>query len=304
MASNELAKAQRRESMRYVPYMIPGLIGLTIIVLIPAAANGYLSLTSWSGVGSPTFIGFDNYAQLLGDGVFWQSFRNSIAIIIAMAIIPTFIGLFLAAVLFDFIAPRFGSGSSSTFRAMIYLPQIIPIAVAGVLWGFILQPQTGLLNTVLRSMGLDRWAMNWLGDPKLALPTLMVVLVWLQLGYTVVVFMAGMSRVDPSLHEAASLDGAGWMRRFREVTVVTLKPEIAVVLLTTTVSALKVFAPIYVLTNGGPGNATTVPSYFAYYQFFTTMKVGYGAAISTVLAAVVTIVAITMLWYQNRRADS
>lgn len=292
------------ESRRFIPYLIPGILGLMLIVIIPATANLGLSLTSWNGVGQPTFVGLTNYSTLLQDKIFWQSFGNSIAIIIAMAIIPTFLGLFLSAVLFDYIAPRFGSGSSSASRAMIYLPQIIPIAVAGVLWGFILQPQTGLLNTVLRTFGLDGLAQNWLGDPKLALSTLMVVLVWLQLGYTVVVFMAGMSRVDPSLHEAASLDGAGWMRRFREVTVVTLKPEIAVVLLTTTVSALKVFAPIYVLTSGGPGNATTVPSYFAYYQFFTTMKVGYGAAISTVLAVVITVIALAILSYQNRSADA
>jgi raffinose/stachyose/melibiose transport system permease protein len=127
----------------------------------------------------------------------------------------------------------------------------------------------------------------------------MLILVWLQLGYCVVVFMSGMARVDPSLHEAASLDGASWLQRFRIVTVNELRPEVAVVLLTTTVASLKVFAPIYVLTSGGPGNATMVPSYFAFYNFFTTMKVGYGAAISTILAAVLTVAAIVMLRLQR-----
>ncbi|MFP5360792.1 MAG: carbohydrate ABC transporter permease [Actinomycetes bacterium] len=288
----------------YWPYLVPGALGFLLVVLVPAGLNVGISFTRWSGIGEPIPVGFENYVDLLGDAVFWKSFANSIAIIIAMAIVPTFVGLFLAAVLFDYVAPKFGGATTSGFRAAIYLPQIIPIAVAGVLWGFILQPQTGLLNTVLRNIGLEQFALNWLGDPATALPTVMAILVWLQLGYTIVVFMSGMARVDPSLHEAASLDGAGWLRRFWEVTVVTLRPEIAVVMLTTTVAALKVFAPIFVLTSGGPGDATMVPSYFAFYHFFTTTKVGYGAAISTVLAVILTVLAVSMLALQNRRARS
>jgi raffinose/stachyose/melibiose transport system permease protein len=275
------------------------MIGFGVVVLVPAAWNLYLSLTQWSGIGQPVFIGFDNYVALAHDPTFWRSFQNSIAIIVAMALLPTAVGLFLAALLFDLVAPRFGARTSATMRAAFYLPQIIPIAVAGVLWGFLLQPQTGLVNSALRAAGLGSWTQNWLGDPALALPFVMLILVWLQLGYCVVVFMAGMSRVDPSLHEAASLDGAGWLQRFRIITVNELRPEIAVVLLTTSVAALKVFAPIYVLTSGGPGNATIVPSYFAFYNFFTTMRVGYGAAISTVLAVVLTLVAIVMLRLQR-----
>lgn len=288
----------------YLPYLIPGVLGLLLVVLVPAGMNVGISFTKWSGIGEPVPVGLANYVQLFGDAVFWKSFANSIAIIIAMAIVPTGVGLFLAAVLFDYIAPKFGGGTTSGFRAATYIPQIIPIVVAGVLWGFILQPQTGLLNTALRNVGLDQFALNWLGNPATALPTVMAILVWLQLGYTIVVFMSGMSRVDPSLHEAASLDGASWLRRFWEVTVVTLRPEIAVVLLTTTVAALKVFAPIFVLTSGGPGDATMVPSYFAFYHFFTTMKVGYGAAIATVLAVILTVLAVSMLALQNRRADA
>ncbi|PWJ47867.1 raffinose/stachyose/melibiose transport system permease protein [Quadrisphaera granulorum] len=291
---------RRRSRGGYLPYLLPGAIGFLLVVAVPAVANAWLSLTSWSGVGDPTFIGLDNYVRLLGDDTFWKSFANSVAIIIAMAILPTGVGLFLSAVLFDFIAPRFGGRTATTLRAMFYLPQIIPIAVAGVLWGFLLQPQTGIVNSSLRAAGLDGLAQNWLGDPALALPTVMIILVWLQLGYTIVIFMSGMARIDPSLNEAADLDGASWLQRFWVITVNELRPEIAVVLLTTTVAALKVFAPIYVLTSGGPGNATIVPSYFAFYNFFTTTQVGYGAAISTVLAVLLTALAVVLLWLQKR----
>ena len=191
------------------------------------------------------------------------------------------LGIFLAGVLFDYISARFGEGFSSFFRAGFYLPQILPISAAGVLWGWILNP-FGALNGILDAIGLHDLAQNWLGEPHLALGSVMVVMVWLQLGYALVVFMAGLARVDPALYEAAELDGASWMQRFWSVTIPMLRPEIFVVGLTTTIAALKVFAPVFVLTTGGPDDATIVPSYFAYYHFFSTFRVGYGAAMTTV----------------------
>jgi raffinose/stachyose/melibiose transport system permease protein len=128
-------------------------------------------------------------------------------------------------------------------------------------------------------------------------------MVWLQIGYTIVIFMSGLSRLDPSLTEAAQLDGANWFQRFRIIIIAQLGPEIGVVLLTTMVAALKVFAPIYVMTQGGPGTATQVPSYFSYFHFFTTHKVGYGAAVATILALILTALSIVILQIQNRQQD-
>ena len=217
-----------------------------------------------------------------------------------MAVIPTALGLFVAAVLFDYVSARFGSAWSSFFRAGLYLPQILPISAAGVLWGWILNP-IGALNAILSAIGLHGLALNWLGDPQLALGAVMGVMVWLQLGYTLVVFMAGLSRVDPSLYEAAEIDGANWVQRFWMVTIPMLRPEIYVVLLTTTIAALKVFAPVFVLTTGGPDNATIVPSYFAYYHYFSTFRVGYGAAMTTVQMAMTIVIGMIFLRVQRRR---
>ncbi|MFD6094637.1 carbohydrate ABC transporter permease [Oerskovia sp. NPDC060338] len=284
-------------------YIVPGAIGFLAVVLIPFGMNAYYSLTTWSGVGDPQFVGFDNYTQLMADATFWTSFRNSVFFIFAMAVIPTAIGVVVAAVLFDFIAPRFGARTSSLLRALFYLPQILPIAVAGVLWKWMYQPEYGVINTMLSAVGLDGLRQNWLGDSDLAIYSVMNVLIWLQIGYTVVLFMAGLSRVDPALHEAAELDGAGWWQRFRMITLVQLRPEISVVLITTSVAALKVFAPIYVLTKGGPGTSTIVPAYFSFTNFFTTTRVGYGAAVATVLALLVTIIAVALLRYQTRTTE-
>ncbi|GAA4846473.1 sugar ABC transporter permease [Luteimicrobium xylanilyticum] len=284
-------------------YLAPGAIGFAAVVLVPFGMNIWYSFHSWSGVGTMTPVGLSNYTTLFHDATFWTSFRNSIYFIVAMAIIPTALGVLVAAVLFDFIAPRFGTRTGSILRATFYLPQILPIAVAGVLWKWMYQPDYGVINTVLRSVGLGSLAQNWLGDAHLAIYAVMNVLVWLQIGYTVVIFMAGLSRVDPALYEAAELDGANWWQRFRTITLNQLRPEIAVVLITTSVAALKVFAPIYMLTKGGPGTSTIVPSYFSYYNFFTTMRVGYGAAVATVLAVVVTVVAVVAMRYQARSTE-
>ncbi|TMR15328.1 sugar ABC transporter permease [Nonomuraea turkmeniaca] len=278
----------------YWLYLIPSLLLFLGVIVVPFLMNVGASFTRWSGVGTPRWIGFDNYARLLQDERFWQSFQHNVGLIVAMAIVPTAIGLLLAAALFDYIGKRFGSRTASALRAMYYLPQVLPVAVAGVVWGWMLHPSYGAVNQIF---GLD---LDWLGDPDLALATVMAVMVWFQLGYPVVIFMAGLQRVDPAYYEAAEIDGASWWRKFWHITIPQIRPEIFVVLLTCTIAALKVFGPIFVLTRGGPGNATMVPSYFSYLNFFQKSNVGYGSAIATVLALIIIVVTFLFLRVQER----
>ncbi|RAX24360.1 sugar ABC transporter permease [Actinomyces sp. Z3] len=301
-ARTERPSRRRSRSLAYLPYLIPGAVCFTIIILVPLALNVWYSLNSWKGGMSPMrFIGLDNYAQLLDDAKFWASFRNSLSMIVAMVIIPTLIGLVLAAVLFDYIGKHFGSRTAATLRAMYYLPQILPISVAGIVWNWILNSQTGAVNTILRGLGVTD-PPNWLGSTSTALGSVMLVLIWIQIGYPTVIFMSALQRVDPELYEAAELDGAGWFARFRAITVPQIRPETFVIVLTCTIAALKVFAPIYVLTRGGPESSTLVPSYYSYLNFFDKSKVGYGAAISTVLTIVIIVIAGVIQVFQNRSA--
>jgi len=242
-----------------------------------------------------------NYLNLLHDADFWRSFSNSVAMIVAMVIIPTLIGLILASVLFDYVGKHWGGRTASFLRATYYLPQILPITVAGILWNWILNAQTGALNQILHALGVTN-PPNWLGITTLALPSVMFVLIWIQIGYPTVIFMSALSRVDPELYEASELDGAGWLARFRAITIPQIKPETFVITLTCTVAALKVFAPIYVLTRGGPESSTLVPSYYSYLNFFDKSKVGYGAAIATVLTVIIIVVASVIQVLQNRSA--
>ncbi|HEX2312612.1 MAG TPA: sugar ABC transporter permease [Thermomonospora sp.] len=298
--------AQHRTASRphrargYWLFLLPGLVLFTVVVIVPFLMNVGYSFTRWPGVGDPEWIGLENYRRLLKDEVFWSSFRHNAALVIAMAVIPAILGLVLSALMFDLVARHFGGRTVTVLRAAYYLPQLLPIAVAGVVWGWMLHPQFGALNSVLDAVGLGSLGQDWLGDPDFALATVMAVMVWFQLGYPIVIFMAGLERVDPALHEAAAIDGATWLQRFRHITIPQLRPEIFVVLLTCTIAALKVFGPIYVLTRGGPGNATTVPSYFSFQNFFEKASVGYGSAVATTLAVIILVIAALFLRIQDR----
>jgi raffinose/stachyose/melibiose transport system permease protein len=282
----------------YWLYLFPGFVLLLVIVVIPLVFNLYLTFTKWRGVGEPEFIGVENWLTLFTDDDFWTSFVNSVWMIVAMVVLPTIVGLLVAAVLFDVVGRKFGGKVGSFLRATYYLPQILPIAVAGIVIGWIFRPgTTGAMNQFLGVFGIA--PVDWLGQMPSALLVLMAVLVWVQIGYPVVIFMAALQRVDPELYEAAELDGANWYQRFTAITLSIIRPEVFVVTLTCTIAALKVFGPVFVITQGGPAGATLVPAYYAYTEFFTKRNVGYGATIATVLTILVVIVSIIFIRVQN-----
>lgn len=288
----------------YWPYLLPMAIGFVVIVLVPLGANVAISLFDWrGGAADMEWVGLGNYAELLQDENFWMSFKNSLLMIVAIVVAPTILGLIIASLLFNLIAPRYGSRIASFLRGSFYLPQILPIAVAGFIWSWVMNTDAGAVNSFLKTLGIAN-PPDWLGDPEIAIVTVMLMMVWLQIGYPLVIFMAALGRVDPSLYEAADLDGASWFQQLRRITIPEIRPEIFIVSLTATVAALKVFAPILILTGGGPEGSTVVPSYYAYRNFFELSQVGYGSAIATVMAAVILVVALVMLWFQRRTENA
>jgi raffinose/stachyose/melibiose transport system permease protein len=285
---------------RYSPYkgigvfLIPGAIVFLLLIVFPFLTNVAVSFTRWTGIRTPLWIGLANYQKALGDTIFWTSFKNNLYLIITLTTIPTLIGLLLATIIYDYVSKKFGTTIASFFRAGFYLPQVIPAVVSALVWRWILQPDWGALNYILKAIGLDVLAHNWLGDPKTALPAVMVTMVWFQIGYPMVIFMAALQRIDPELYEAAAIDGATWLQKFMRITIPLIRPEIFVVVLTTTIFALKTFGQIFAMTHGGPGSATMVASYFSYKNFFENSNVGYGATMSTVLTFI--IILLTIVW--------
>jgi raffinose/stachyose/melibiose transport system permease protein len=289
-----MAQKQYSPYKGYLVFLIPGFILFLALIIFPFLANFAISFTRWTGVRTPVWIGLTNYQKAMGDKIFWISFKNNLYLILTMVTIPTGIGLFIAAFLFDYVEKKFGNAVVSFFRAGFYIPQIIPVVIAGVIWRWVLQPDWGVLNWALKSVGLNFMTHNWLGDSNTALLSVIAMMTWFQIGYPLVIFMAALQRVDPELYEAASIDGATWFQRFFFISIQLIRPEIYVVVLTTAIFSLKVFGQIFAMTQGGPGTSTMVASYFSYQNFFQKANVGYGATMSTVLTVI--IILLTVLW--------
>jgi len=293
---------KRRSSLDggYAIFMLPGLLAFLVVMVAPFLATVGISFTQWNGVQTPTWVGIDNYVNLLSDPEFVASFQNTLILIVAMVILPTILGLALAGLLYSYVSRRFGGKWASFFRAGFYLPQVMPVAVAGVVWGWILTPD-GALNSILQSVGLGGLAQNWLGDPSFALFSVMAMMGWFQVGFPLVIFFTALQRMDQTVIEAASLDGASGWQTFIYVTIHQIRPEIFVVVLMTTIATFKVFAQVFVLTRGGPGTATYVPSYYTYLNFFQKDQVGLGSAIATIVTVLVVVVAAVFINFQARR---
>ncbi len=162
-----------RPRTSYALFLLPGVLTFLVVVVVPFLMNTGVSFTEWSGVGSPKWSGLANYRELMDDSEFWASFRHSLFMVVAMAVVPTVVGLVLAAALFDYIGKHFGTKIAAVLRACFYLPQVLPIAVAGIVWSWILAPDNGALNALLKAIGLGSWQQDWLGDPDIALYSVM-----------------------------------------------------------------------------------------------------------------------------------
>jgi raffinose/stachyose/melibiose transport system permease protein len=292
-----------RKKLGYWLYFIPGAILISVVIFYPIVRNLRLSLYHWrGGRAAEHFTGLDNWFALFHDSAFLQSFTNIALVVIAMVVVPTLLGLVIAAALFDVVGRRFGGKVSSLLRATYYLPQILPIAVAGVMFSWILKPnRDGVLNQFLSTITGHAVTVNWLGGQySTAIASAMVLMIWIQLGYPVVIFMAALQRVEPELYEASELDGANWFQRFRAITLPQIRPEVFVVALTTTIAALKVFGPIFILTMGGPSKSTYVPSFYAYQEFIKGPDKGYAATIASAITIVVFVVAVIFIKVQTR----
>lgn len=286
----------------YYWFLLPGVLVFLIIIVFPFIMNFYLSFTRWSGVGATEFVGLKNYMRALGDMNFWSSLQNNGLITIAMITVPTIIGLMLSVFMFQYISVKLGNKVTSIFRAGFYLPQIIPTVIIAVVWKWTFQPNWGALNVILQKTGLGALAQDWLGNPSLALWAVIVVMIWFQIGYPMVIFMSALQRIDPEIYESAKVDGATGFKLLHRITIPLISPEIFVVILTTVIYSLKIFGPIYALTRGGPGNATIVASYFSFKNFFEISNVGYGATMSTIISLIIVLITVFYIRVQSARS--
>ncbi|HEY0789780.1 MAG TPA: sugar ABC transporter permease [Chthoniobacterales bacterium] len=290
------AGSNRAESLAWL-FLAPALAIYTVVVVYPMVYSAYLSLFRWDGI-SPTkiFVGLQNYVTLLtANEVFWIALKNNAVWLVAALLFPTSIGLGLALLL----NARFRG--STVFRSLFYFPAVLSLAVVGLIWTWIYHPDLGLANQALGALGLKGLGRNWLGDPQTALYPVILAATWNAVGLPMLLFLAGLQTIPAELLEAAKVEGAGPLRRFRHVTFPLLRETTLIVLAITAINALKAYDIVYVMTNGGPANKTQLLSTWMYFLTYNYNTVGQGTAIAVVLFTLTLIFAIPYLRFMTRK---
>ncbi|AWD89036.1 sugar ABC transporter permease [Bacillus sp. EKM601B] len=266
---------------RFIPYLFlaPALIFL-LFVYIPIIENVFFSLFEWSSFQpEKTFIGLKNYIDLFHDPVFFTALRNNVLYAVISLICQVGGGLILAAMLEDRLVRKW----SPFFRTVFFLPVVISMTVIALLFDFIYNPEIGLLNQLLEAVGLDELTRAWLGDENTAMLSVIFVSQWQSVGYIAMLYIVSIQSIPAELYESAQLDGAGKIQQFFHITVPQTKEMSFVAVVMTLTGAFTVFNEPYILTGGGPGNASEVLSTFLYKSAFTKDMMGYASAIATVV---------------------
>jgi raffinose/stachyose/melibiose transport system permease protein len=273
---------KRKVEWKAYLYILPAFVLFAVFLGVPAVQTAQYSLFKWNGIGPSTWVGLQNYAELFTDSVLRSSFLHAGVLIFFYAVIPLVLALFLTAI----ISRGANLRGMSVFRTLLFLPQVVASVVVATIWVAIYSPE-GLINQLLRLVGLGSLTRAWLGDFDTALPAVGIIGSWLGIGLCLVLFLSGVANIQPELFEAARIDGAGPVGEFFSITLPALRGQIAVALTLTVVAALKTFDLVYITTRGGPGTSTTLPAFEAYNRAFNTGKVGSAAAVAIVLTALI-----------------
>ncbi|MEE1769827.1 sugar ABC transporter permease [Streptomyces sp. JV185] len=266
-----------------VPYLLimPAVLGFAVFKAYPIVASLWISLTTGNGAGRH-FTGLDNYQRLLNDPLFWTALKNTALILVVQ--VPLMLGLALLVAL----------GLNSTkvwlrplWRLGVFVPSLTGLVAAGVMFSVILNRDAGLLNWVLSLFGIDR--VNWLGSPFWARVGVVLVITWHYTGYNAVIYLAGLQGIPQELYEAAKVDGAGPVRRFVSITLPQLRPILLLTVVLSTIGTLQLFDEPYVLTGGGPDNATLTVTMYLYNNGFKYFDFGYASALAYALALIVAV---------------
>lgn len=260
-------------------FLLPELSLLAIFVVLPVFMSLQYGFTKYDVLSPAKWIGIRNYVKLLHDDLFWKALRNTLYFSGVTIPIELAIGLILALLLNTKIFLR------GFFRSAYFLPVVTPIIATAMVWNFLYNPSAGIFNYFLSSLGLP--TQNWLTDPKLAMPSVMAMSIWHEVGFEMIVFLAALQGIPSHLYEAARLDGASKWRCFWHITIPCLKPAFLFVSVMLTIYSFQIFGQIYVMTAGGPANATITVVYNIYMKAFQYLKMGYAASMALVLFVVI-----------------
>ena len=293
IASRSLAPTvtRRAQARLGIVLVLPVMIVTALFFLFPLGNALYYSLVDFDGLNpNPPFVGFDNFIRMFTDSAVWHALGNNLIWIVVGTVSPMVIGLLVAMLLWT--VRRGGA----IYRVIFFLPYVLPGVAIGIVWGWIYDPVNGLLNQFLRAVGLGAWATGWLGEPDLALYAVLLTAIWAGTGFAVVIFLSALRNVDTELVDASRIDGANSAQRLWFIILPQIMPVFLMVLTLTQVGGFSVFDIIFIMTAGGPSNATEVLGTYAYDQAFVLNNIGYG----TTLALLITILSVPIAVLLNR----
>jgi len=268
-------------------FNLPTLVVLGFVVLIPIIQAAYISLHFYNLKlpHATRFVGLENYINLFSDPLFWSSLRVTAIFVFLSVILVVILGLLFAILLSENFRGR------GILRALLLVPWAVSGVMAGILWKWIYNPEYGLLNNLLNSIGINVGSHAWLSQPSTALISVVVAYVWGFTPTSTILYLGALQSLPNELYDSAKIDGADTLKRFFYITLPLLKPATMVILIVSTMFALKAVGLIYVMTSGGPGNETTVLGWLIYSEAFKFLDFGSGAAVSFILAFITLIVA-------------
>lgn len=281
----------------FVLYLLPIILLYTLVVFIPILYALYYGFFNWSGGIKMNFIGIQNYKNLLGDNIFWQSFLNNMYL--TLLCIVGQIGLaFIFAIMLNSRRMKF----KAFHRTMSFFPSVLSAVVIGFIWSMIYDYNYGLLNILLKNIGLQRYIQPWLDNAHSALTLISIPLIWQYIGFYLIIILSAMTSIDPQIFEMAEIDGATGWKKARYITFPMIKNTIIVCITLCIAGNMKAFDHIYVMTNGGPGYATSVMAIYAYKTSFGSYKMGYGSAMSIAILILSLALIGSSRWFLNKIA--
>jgi len=278
-------------------FILPSFIHLLIFLLIPVIFSFFLSFRDWDQprFQDAPYIGLENYEFLMGDRRFWGAMGNSAYYTALSVPLGMALSLMVAVILNQKLR------GVNLFRILFFIPVISSWVAVSIIWVTLLDPNVGIVNYILRLLGLP--SVNWLGDPRSAMPSLVIITIWKGLGFQMIIWLAGLQAILQELYEAAAIDGANRWQSFWRITLPLLAPTTLFLAVTGVIGSFQVFAPVYVITKGGPLDSTDVAMFHIYRRAFQDFDFGYGSAQSWVLFAVIFVATVIQLWFVRRRGE-
>lgn len=289
------AASSRRDTRAAILFLLPAIVLVTIFVAYPIVYAGGLSLFRWDGASAPIFLGLDNFVRLAGDAVFWQALGRNLLVAASAIVLQVFLALLIA-----YCLVRIVPFVSRLFLFCYLVPVMVSEICIGLLWRFMYNPYFGLVNAALKAVGLGDLQRGWLGESSTAFAAVVVVMSFTYLGLYVLLFVAAVRSVPEAMFEAADIDGAGHRIKFFSITIPMVWDAVRANVLLAIIGSLKTFSLVFVLTNGGPNQASEVVSTYLYKVGFSSFEMGYAATIGFAQMILTAIGAFVVFRYLKR----